>query len=159
MSWRFSLFCNAKFLHPSFFLLLKSTSTNVCIVNSFQIRYCTTPRQKCGLTRTSPRATTASRRLMPGSQSTTIPPAWPLPKLDPTSWGLTATTVRWQLTSCLSSSSSSSSTFNSRANYNSCSRSSRSITTSNSSFCSISNNRWLMQSRWCARASATRTAV
>ena len=108
----------------------------------FQIRYCITPQQRCGLTRTCPRATTASPPPMPGSRSTPIPPWWRLPLLAPTLWGLKGLTARRRPTSCRSNSSSSSSLFSSRVNYNSCSRSSRSSTTSNSSSCSISNNRW-----------------
>lgn len=108
----------------------------------FQIRYCITPQQRCGLTRTSPRATTASPPPTPGSRLTPIPPWWRLPLLAPTLWGQKGLTDRRRLTSCHSNSSSSSSRFSSRVNYNSCSRSSRSSTTSNSSSCSISNNRW-----------------
>lgn len=109
-----------------------------------QIRYCTTPQRRCGLTHTSPRATTASPLLTLGSPSTTIPPLWRLPLLAPTLWVRRATMGRPQLTSCLSNSSSSS--LSSRVNYNSCSRSNSFSTTTNSSFCSISNSRWLIES-------------
>lgn len=118
---------------------LKSTNSSCCPFHFFQIRYCTTPQQRCGLTHTSPRATTASPPLMPGSRSTMIPPVWRLPLLALTLWGLMGMTDR--LTSCRSNSSSSSSRSSNRVNYNSCSRSNRSSTTSNSSSCSISNNR------------------
>lgn len=107
----------------------------------FQIRYCITPRQRCGLTHMSPRDTTASPLLMPGSRSTMIPLVWRLPLLAPTLWGLMGMMGRQQRTSCRSNSSSSSLISSSRINYNSCSRSNRSSTTSNSSSCSISNNR------------------
>lgn len=122
------------------------TNSNCCAAHLFQIRYCTTPQQRFGLIRTSPRAFTASPPLMPGSQSTTSPPVWRLPLLAPMLWqqGRRGTTGRQQLTTCHSSSnSSSSSTSNSKPNYNSCSRSNKSSTTSNNSSCSISNNRWL----------------
>lgn len=109
----------------------------------FQIRYCTTLRRRCGLTRTSPRATTASPPLTPGSPSTTTPQGWRPRPPAPTWWGRKATTGR--LTSCRSSSSSSSRS-SSRANCSSCSRSSRSSTTSNSSYCSISSSRWRSRS-------------
>lgn len=105
----------------------------------FQIRYCTTLQQRCGLTHTSPRATTASPPLTPGSPSTTIPRGWHLLLLAHTWWGLMDMTGR--LTSCHSSNSSSSPSSN-RVSYSSCNRSNRSSTTSNSSYCSTSNNRW-----------------
>lgn len=120
---------------------LKSNNNSCCIFHFLQIRYCTTRQRRCGLTRTSPRATTASLPLMPGSPSTTTPPSWRLPLLAPMLWEPKGTTGRRQLTSCRSSSSSSSSPSSSRVNYSSCSRSNRSSTTSSSSSCSISNNR------------------
>lgn len=106
----------------------------------FQTRYCTTHQQRCGLTHMSPRATTASPPLTPGSRSTTIPLVWHLPLLAPTLWGQMGTTGRQRLTSCRSNSSSSS-VSSSRVNCSNCSRSNRSSTTSNSSSCSISNSR------------------
>lgn len=120
------------------------SSNSSCCFFFPQTRYCTTPRQRCGLTHTSPRATTASPPLMPGSRSTTIPLGWCLHLLAHTLWGLMGMTGR--LTSYRSNSSSSSSLSSSRVSYSSCSRSSRSSTTSNSSSCSISSNRWSLTS-------------